>query len=142
MIILYILIIYSITQGGGAVDVILSNASSQPIYEQIFTQIKNSIISGKLKEGEPLPSIRVLAKDLRISVITTKRAYDELELAGYINTVAAKGCFVAPKNIEVIRKEYLKEIETHIKKISELAAACSLSENEIVEMYKVIQRED
>lgn len=123
-------------------DVVISNASSQPIYEQIFTQIKNSIISGKLNEGDPLPSIRALAKDLRISVITTKRAYDELELAGYINTVAAKGCFVAPKNIEVIREEHLKEIETHLQRVSELAAACNLSENEIIEMYKIIQRED
>jgi GntR family transcriptional regulator len=123
-------------------DIIISNSSSQPIYEQIFAQIKNSIISGGLKEGDALPSIRALAKDLRISVITTKRAYDELEKAGYINTVAAKGCFVAKKNVVVIREEYLKDIETHLQRVSELAAACSLSDAEVFEIYKVIQRED
>lgn len=122
-------------------DIIISNASEQPIYEQIFNQIKNNIISGKLKEGDALPSIRNLAKDLRISVITTKRAYDELEAAGYINTVASKGCFVAPKNVEVIREEHLKEIEKRMREISKLAAACNLSEDEIIEMYRVIQRE-
>ena len=122
-------------------DVIISNASSQPIYEQIFTQIKNNIISGKLKEGEALPSIRLLAKDLRISVITTKRAYDELERAGYIYTVAAKGCFVAEKNIEVIREERLKEIEEHLKKVSELAADCDLSDDQVFEMYSIINKE-
>ncbi|MBP8640090.1 MAG: GntR family transcriptional regulator [Oscillospiraceae bacterium] len=123
-------------------DIIISNVCSQPIYEQIFSQIKNCIISGKLKEGDPLPSIRTLAKDLRISVITTKRAYDELERAGYINTVAAKGCFVAEKNVEVIREEHLKEIELHLQRILELAAACNLNTEEVVEMYKLIQREE
>ena len=122
-------------------DVIISNASSQPIYEQIFTQIKNNIISGRLKEGDALPSIRTLAKDLRISVITTKRAYDELERAGYIYTVAAKGCFVAEKNIEVIREEQLKEIEEHLKKVSELAVACELSDGELFEMYTLLKKE-
>ena len=122
-------------------DVIISNANSQPIYEQIFTQIKNNIICGRLKEGDALPSIRVLAKDLRISVITTKRAYDELERAGYIYTVAAKGCFVAEKNMEVMREERLKEIEEHLKKVSELAADCKLSDSEIFEMYEIINKE-
>jgi len=122
-------------------DLIISNASSQPIYEQIFTQIKNGIMSGRLNEGDALPSIRALAKDLRISVITTKRAYDELERAGYIHTVAAKGCFVAEKNVEVMREERLKEIEEHLKKVSELAADCGLSDGEIVEMYDLIKKE-
>ncbi len=122
-------------------DIIISNASSQPIYEQIFTQIKNNIVSGRLKEGDALPSIRTLAKDLRISVITTKRAYDELERAGYIYTVAAKGCFVAEKNMEVIREERLKEIEEHLKKVSELAAECDLSDDEIFEMYILLKKE-
>jgi len=123
-------------------DIIISNASSQPIYEQIFTQIKNNIISGGLREGDALPSIRALAKDLRISVITTKRAYEELERAGYINTVAAKGCFVAEKNVEVIREEHLKEIEAYLQRVSELAATCSLSDDEVFEIYRLIQRED
>ena len=122
-------------------DVIISNASSQPIYEQIFAQIKNSIISGRLKEGDALPSIRMLAKDLRISVITTKRAYDELERAGYIYTVAAKGCFVAEKNVEVIREERLKEIEEHLRKVSELAVGSELDDKEIFDMYVLIKKE-
>lgn len=122
-------------------DIIISNASGLPIYEQIFTQTKNSILSGKLKEGDALPSIRALAKDLRISVITTKRAYDELEKAGYIYTVAAKGCFVAEKNAEVIREECLKEIEAHLKKISGLADECGLSDGEVFEMYTLLKKE-
>lgn len=122
-------------------DVIISNASNQPIYEQIFTQIKNGIISGKLREGDALPSIRTLAKDLRISVITTKRAYDELERAGYIYTVAAKGCFVAEKNTEVIREEQLKEIEAHLQRVSELAKSCNITDDDISEMYRLIQKE-
>jgi len=122
-------------------DVIISNANSQPIYEQIFAQIKNNIISGRLKEGDALPSIRMLAKDLRISVITTKRAYDELERAGYIYTVAAKGCFVAEKNVELIREERLKEIEEHLKKVSELAVGCDLGDKEIFDMYVLLKKE-
>ena len=122
-------------------DLIISNANNQPIYEQIFTQIKNNIISGRLNEGDALPSIRALAKDLRISVITTKRAYDELERAGYIYTVAAKGCFVAEKNIEVIREERLKEIEEHLRKVIELASDCGLDDSEIIEMYNLLRKE-
>ncbi len=89
-----------------AINIILSNSGGKPIYDQIYTQIKGLIVSGELKAGEPLPSIRALAKDLRISVITTKRAYDELEREGFIYTVAAKGCFVAERNKELIREEY------------------------------------
>ena len=96
-------------------DIIIRNSSDQPIYDQIYSQIKNHIISGKLQEGEALPSIRSLAKDLRISVITTKRAYDELERDGFIYTVPAKGCFVAEKNIELIREENLKKIEEYMQ---------------------------
>ena len=107
-------------------DVIISNASTQPIYEQIYTQIKAQILSGALKEGELLPSIRSLAKDLRISVITTKRAYDELEKDGYIYTVAAKGCYVAERNEQLVREEYLKQVETHIQAAVEAAAVCGI----------------
>lgn len=123
-------------------DIIISNASNQPIYEQIYSQIKNNIISGKLSEGDMLPSIRVLAKDLRISVITTKRAYDELEKDGYIYTVAAKGCFVAKRNIELIREENLKKIEEYLQKISELMSACNISNDELIEMFRILKRED
>lgn len=123
-------------------DIIISNASGQPIYEQIYSQIKNCIFSGELKEGELLPSIRALAKDLRISVITTKRAYDELEKDGYIDTVASKGCFVAEKNIEMIREDHLRQIEEHMQKIAMLASACHVSNEELVEMFRVLQKED
>lgn len=122
-------------------ELIISNADSQPIYEQIFTQIKSNIISGKLTEGELLPSIRNLAKDLRISVITTKRAYDELERAGYIHTVAGKGSFVAPKNLELLREENLKQIEEYMLKILELAPSCGLGGEDIIEMLKLLQGE-
>jgi len=121
---------------------LISNASSQPIYEQIYTQIKNAIIAGDLEEGDALPSIRQLAKDLRISVITTKRAYEELERDGFIDTVAAKGCFVAAKNIEMLREEKLREIEEHMREILRLAPACGLSDSDVLEQFRVIVEEE
>ena len=123
-------------------NIIISNASNQPIYEQIYAQIKNAIISGELSEGDALPSIRALAKDLRISVITTKRAYEELERDGFIYTVAAKGCFVALKNVGMIREEKLKEIEEHMREILRLAPACKLSVEELMEQFRVILEEE
>ena len=114
--------------------VLIDSKSGEPIYNQIFSQIKNQIISGELKEDEMLPSIRGLAKDLRISFITTKRAYEELEREGFIYTVPAKGCYVAPKNIELMREENLKQIEHHIEQIARLAASCNLSSGDIIEM--------
>ena len=96
-------------------NILIDNKSGEPIYNQIYSQIKNQIISGELKEDEMLPSIRGLAKDLRISFITTKRAYEELEKEGFIYTLPAKGCYVAPKNIELLREENLKRIEEHIE---------------------------
>lgn len=92
---------------------------------------QNQIINGTLQEDEALPSIRNLAKDLRISVVTTKRAYDELEREGFIYTVAAKGCFVAPKNVELLREENLKKIEDYMRKIAQLAASCNLTKQDI-----------
>lgn len=123
-------------------DIIISNACNQPIYEQIYSQIKNNIVSGKLSKGDILPSIRVLAKDLRISVITTKRAYDELEKDGYIYTVPAKGSFIAERNVEVIREEHLKEIEDYLQKISGLASACNITNDELIEMLRILKREE
>ncbi len=123
-------------------NILISNASNQPIYEQIYTQIKNAIIAGDLEEGDALPSIRQLAKDLRISVITTKRAYEELERDGFIDTVAAKGCFVAAKNIEMLREEKLREIEEHMREILRLAPACGLSDLDILEQFRVIVEEE
>lgn len=123
-------------------DIIISNANNQPIYEQIYVQIKSLIISGQLQEGELLPSIRNLAKDLRISVITTKRAYDELEKDGYIYSVAGKGSYVAEKNTEILREAHLKEIEEHIQAIIQLAPSCNLTTDDIIEMVKVILEEE
>ena len=123
-------------------NVIIRNASNQPIYEQIYTQIRTAILCGELSEGEMLPSIRQLAKDLRISVITTKRAYDELEREGYIYTVAGKGCYVASKNTEIVREGQLKEIEEHMREILALAPACQLTGEELIEQFRVIIEEE
>lgn len=119
-------------------NLIISNASGKPIYEQIYTQVKNCIISGELSPGDALPSIRALAKDLRISVITTTRAYDELERDGFINRVPGKGCYVAEKNLELVREAHLKQIEDHMSEIVSLAAGCSLSEEDTVQMLRLI----
>ena len=119
-------------------DILIDNKSGAPIYDQIYSQIKTQIISGALREDELLPSIRNLATDLRISVITTKRAYDELEREGFIYTVAGKGCFVAAKNVELLREENLKKIEEHMEEIAKLAATCNLSCDEIVRMFQYI----
>lgn len=119
-------------------NIFLDNKSGSPIYDQIYTKIKNLIISGELNENEPLPSIRNLAKDLRISVVTTKRAYDELEKEGFIYTLPAKGCFVAPKNTELLREENLKKIEEYLLQIQKLAKSCNLSKNDIIEMLEIL----
>lgn len=119
----------------------IDNRSSQPIYDQICTQIKGQILCGALKADDPLPSIRGLAKDLRISVITTKRAYEELEREGFIYTVAARGSFVARKNLDLIREKNLREIETHMQEISRLAAACGLTGSDLAEMFRTLMEE-
>ena len=122
-------------------NIFIDNKSGAPIYDQIYSQIKAATIGGELSEGEALPSIRSLAKDLRISVVTTKRAYDELEREGFIYTVAAKGCFVAPKNIELLREENLRQIEAHMESIAKLAAGLNLGTEEIIEMFRNITEE-
>ena len=122
-------------------DIIIDNKSGKPIYEQIYSQIKLCIMNGELKEDEALPSIRSLAKDLRISVITTKRAYDELERDGFIYTVAAKGCFVSPKNLELIREEHLRRIEEHLEKAVKLASELKLDKRELLEMLENLWEE-
>ena len=122
--------------------IIISNVKNQPIYEQIYEQIKNLIITEELKAGEMLPSIRGLAKDLRISVITTKRAYEELEKEGFIYTVAGKGSFVAPKNVELLREENLKKIEGYIQEIRKLAMPCGLSLEDIIEMFRILEEDE
>ena len=116
--------------------VLIDNKSGTPIYDQIYSQIKSQIISGSLGEDEMLPSIRSLAKDLRISFITTKRAYEELEKEGFIYTIPGKGCYVARKNTQLLQEEHLKQIEEHMEQIIRLAAACNLSREDILEMMK------
>lgn len=121
--------------------VLIDNKSSLPIYDQIYSQIKAQIISGELQEHEALPSIRSLAKDLRISVITTKRAYDELENEGFIYTLPGKGCFVAERSTELLREENLRKIESHMQEIRRLANACRLTEQELDDMWR-LQKEE
>ncbi len=122
--------------------IIINYKIGTPIYEQIYSQLKNQIISGAADANEALPSIRSLAKDLGISVITTKRAYDELEREGFIYTVAGKGSFVAQKNIALLREENLRRIEALMQQVSELASSCNLSRDEVIEMYTIISEEE
>ena len=119
-------------------NIIISNTSGQPIYEQIVSQIKSMIITGELNEGEALPSMRLLAKELRISVITTKRAYDELEREGFIVSFTGKGSFVAGKNIDLIKEQLLKEIENHMQEIVKLSNSCGVKLDELIEMMTLI----
>lgn len=122
-------------------DIIISNASDKPIYEQIASQIKNMIVSGVLKEGDALASMRVLAKELRISVITTKRAYEDLERDGFIETVAGKGCFVARKNMELIREQQLKVAEEHLQKAVDVAKSSGITLEELQEITALLFKE-
>ena len=119
----------------------VDNRSSAPIYDQIYTQIKAQIISGDLHAGDALPSIRGLARDLRISVITTKRAYDELEREGFLYTVPAKGCFVAERNVQLLREENLGKIESYMQEIQTLSDTCCLTEQDLQEMWQLIKQE-
>ena len=117
-------------------DIQINNSSDDPIYLQIKNQIKAQIISGHLDVDEQLPSIRFLAKELRISMLTAKRAYDELEADGFINSVQGKGNFVASQNKELIREEYLKKIESNLQNIIELAEIADISVDELINMLK------
>ena len=123
-------------------DIIISNSSGQPIYEQICRQIKGAIATGKLSPGEPLPSIRSLARDLRISVITTKRAYEELERDGFIQTVAGKGSFVAQQDLELAKESNLREIEDHLSAALELGRQSGLTLEELHDILNVLSEEE
>lgn len=123
-------------------DILISNSCGRPIYQQIYDQVKAAILSGELREGDMLPSIRALAKDLRISVITTKRAYEELERGGYIYTAAGKGCFVSQKSSGMVYEEHLKKIEEHMGEIARLAGSSGITEGQLIEMYRVLQEEN
>ena len=121
-------------------DIIISNASEKPIYEQISSQIKAQIMSGQLKEGELLPSMRVIAKELKVSVITTKRAYADLERDGFIETVQGRGSFVAKRNLDFIREEQLKMTEELLQKTADIARTSDISLEELVEMLTLIYK--
>lgn len=123
-------------------EIIIRNTTNQPIYDQIYAQIKTQIIAGKLQPGEALPSIRALAKDLKISVITTKRAYDELEAEGFLYTIAGKGCFVAEKNLDLIRERQAKELEDHLAAAIGLSKSCGVSLEELHEMLNILFEEE
>ncbi|HIR38752.1 MAG TPA: GntR family transcriptional regulator [Candidatus Coproplasma stercoripullorum] len=118
----------------------ISNISGKALYEQIYDQIKNQILEGTLEEGQPLPTIRGLAKDLRISVITTSRAYSDLERDGYICSVVGKGTFVAERNGDFVKERNLKELEEHILKSAEIAERCRMTEEQFLNMVKTICR--
>ncbi|HHV25564.1 MAG TPA: GntR family transcriptional regulator [Tissierellia bacterium] len=121
--------------------ILISNSSNEPIYEQISSQIKAMILKGGLKEGDMLPSIRGLAKDLQISVITTKRAYDELEREGFIESVQGKGSFVASQNKELMREMKLKIIEEKLQEVVKESNILGLSYSEVSEMLRILFEE-
>lgn len=122
-------------------ELYISNAGQEPIYAQITRQIQEKILSGELREGDALPSIRALARDLRISVITTKRAYDELEKEGFLYAVPGKGFFVAPRNTQLLREANLKTIEEHLAQAIRLSASCGLGKKELEEMLDLLWEE-
>lgn len=123
-------------------EIIISNSCEKPIYEQITEQIKNSIITGTLREGDALPSMRLLAKELHISVITTKRAYEDLEREGFLETVAGKGSFVARKNVEFIREEQLRKTEACLQNAVSIARLGGISLAELHEMLDLAAGDD
>lgn len=122
-------------------NILLDNHGGIPIYSQIYSQIRAQITDGTIRPDEPLPSIRALAKDLRISVITTKRAYEELEQEGYIYTIAGKGSFAAELNPNLIKEEKLVLIEERMNDIYTIASSCGLTKEEVLEMWNTLWEE-
>lgn len=120
----------------------LSNASNKPIYEQITEQIKQAILNGALMQGDALPSIRLLAKELKISVMTTKRAYADLERDGFIETVAGKGSFVAMRNPDFLREALIEQIEGHFLKAIHLAKTANLDQTQLLELFDLLYEEE
>lgn len=122
-------------------NIIISNSGERPIYEQITSQIKTMIMAGRLKEGDPLPSMRTLAKELRISVITTKRAYEDLEREGFITTVVGKGSFVKAADLTLVREEKLKQIEELLFKAVMLAEQSGIGRKDLEEILEILYQE-
>ena len=123
-------------------DIVIRNTGEVPIYDQITRQVKGLILKGELREGEALPSMRLLARDLRISVITTKRAYEELEREGFITTVPGKGCFVAPRNLELVRKDALRRAEEHLSAAVEVARTGGVTLEELSQTLTILYGEE
>ena len=123
-------------------NIIISNSIGEPIYEQIKKAIKQAIYSNELKEGEILPSVRVMANDLKISFLTVRKAYDDLEIEGFIKTVQGKGSYVLPKNLNLLREEKLKEIENHVVSIVKLSRIYNITEDEVINLIKIMFKED
>ena len=123
-------------------DIIISNSNEKPIYDQIASQIKNLIMTGELKSGDALPSMRLLAKELRISVITTKRAYEDLERDGFIESITGKGSFVSAGNTEFLREQQLRIVEEHLQKAIDTAKKSGIAPDELIEIISMLYRED
>ncbi len=121
-------------------DIIISNSAGKPIYEQITSQIKEMIMNGTLKQGDPLPSMRNLAQQLRISIITTKRAYEDLERDGFIESFTGKGSFVSGQNQELVREEGLKQIEKHLSDAIEKSKQFGISFEELSELLNMLYK--
>lgn len=138
----YIQYIKSNEERGMRMDIMISNSSGKPIYEQITGQIKNLIMTGELKAGDPLPSMRLLAKELRISVITTKRAYEDLERDGFITTMVGRGSFVSESNTEIMKEEQLRIVEGHLTKAVEVASRSGVGLQEMVDILKMLYEEE
>ena len=119
-------------------DIIIRNSGGIPIYDQITRQVKGLILRGELREGEALPSMRLLAKELRISVITTKRAYEELERDGFLTTIPGKGCFVAPRNLELVREDTLRRVEEHLSRAVDAAKTGGVTLGEMTETLNLL----
>lgn len=122
-------------------NIIISNSGDKPIYEQITTQIKAMVMNGQLKEGDALPSMRTLAKELRISVITTKRAYEDLERDGFITTVVGKGSFIKAADTRLVREERLKQIEELLYKTVSLAEQSGIQKEEVIEILEILYQD-
>ena len=128
-------------KGSVGLHIVISNQSGKPIYEQIAEQIKALIISGELQEGDALPSMRLLAKELRISVITTQRAYEELEREGFLTSITGKGSFVAGKNTEFLKEEQLRKVEGHLQEAVKAAQLCGMEKQELLDTLNLLWEE-
>lgn len=123
-------------------DIIIRNTGEVPIYDQITRQVKGLILKGELQEGEALPSMRLLARELRISVITTKRAYEELEREGFLTTVPGKGCFVAPRNLELVREDALRRTEEFLTQAVDVAKTGNITLEELTQTLSILYGEE